>query len=393
MTEVAHGSSMKEAIQRFSDHISTEDTRRFLLLIFVVFGLKVLVAWAVYGLATQGGKVFATFWMKEWGIQHNGGWPLLFHGWDSAWYIRIAKTGYSYPAYAFLPAYPFMIQIANLLIGEWLLSSFIVSFALGILAVPMFQLLAENYMNRDQAAVMTLLFSLFPPVFLFTSIAYTESLFTVAVLGAWLFCLRKRWLISTAFAVIASLTKLYGLLIALPLAMRLLRERRRKLAFLTLFIPSIIFTGWNYYLFELSGDWVAYWSSQNHWREGWPFGITSILRSVIELGWSMSESSFISLMGAVIIILWLIMIALIAIPIVGSIGTDRDFGLYGMLLFLFIVSFGSVWSFARFLPFILPAWLTVRTRNRFVITAVIVSFPVISLVLWYQFVVLGAWVG
>jgi len=128
--------------------------------------------------------------VDEWGISKLD-WPLLFHGWDSAWYIKIAKTGYSYPAYAFLPAYPFMIRIAYLLIGDWILSSFIVSFLLGVAAVPMFQLLAENYMSKDQAAIVTLVFALFPPVFFFTSIAYTESLFLVATIGTWLFLFKE----------------------------------------------------------------------------------------------------------------------------------------------------------------------------------------------------------
>lgn len=303
--------------------------------------------------------------------------------------MRIAQMGYSYPAYAFMPAYPFMIRIANLLTGEWLVSSFIVSFLLGIAAVPMFQLLAEEYMNKSQALTATLLFFFFPSVFFTTSIAYSESLFAVAIIGSWLFCLRKNWVLSTAFAVMATLSRVYGLLIALPLVLRLLRGERRKAAFLVMFISLVTFLGWNYYLFNLTGDWMALWSSQNHWREGWLFGINSIVRSAMELVVSGGKLSPIAPLRIPVVLLWLVMIAFVGIPVVASIDIDRDFGLYGTLLFLFIISFGNVWSFGRFVSFIVPAWLTVRANGRFAATVVVFAFLVSSVAVWYQFVILG----
>jgi len=385
--------SIRKIAARMRMFLLTTGKSRFLLPLTLVIGLKLLVASAVYTLATQGGATFSTFWVHEWGIQYRPNWPLLFHGWDSAWYMRVAREGYSYPAYAFLPAYPFLIRIVNLLTGEWIASSFVVSFFLGLDAVPMFQLLMEDYMSKSRAMIATLLFAMFPPVFFFTSIAYTESLFAVAILGTWLFCLRKRWLLSAAFAVIATLTKVYGLMVSLPLAMHLLKEKRRKEAFLALLIPAVAFLGWNYYMFTLSGDLMAFWSSQNHWQGGWPFGITSIVRSAVVSVVSASHGSSLIQERLLVITLWIVVVSLIGIPVVASVDVDREFGVYGVLLFLFLASFGNVWSFGRFLPFILPAWLTVRTDRRLATVLSILAFPVVSLVIWYQFVILGSWIG
>jgi len=359
----------------------------------IVLCLKLLVALVVYALATHGGTEFSTFWMTEWGIQPKPDWPFLFHGWDSAWYIRIAKTGYSYPAYAFLPAYPFLIRVAGGLTGEYFISSFVVSFVLGILAVPMFQFLAEHYMSRSEAAVATLLFALFPPVFFFTSVAYSESLFTVAILGTWILCLRKHYLSAIAFAMIATVTKIYGLLICLPLTVHLFREKKMKDAFITLVVPSITFLGWNAYLFNSTGDWAAYRSSQSHWQKGWPFGINSIVRFIVGLWVNPGQNAPPDLGTMFVVIQSLLILFFFGVLVVASADVDRDFGAYAASLFLFVVTFGTVWSFLRFLPFILPVWFIARMRSRLIIAVAILLFPMVSLAIWYQFVVLGVWLG
>ena len=383
--------SLNVVVAKLSKQFSAGKTR-LLGPLGVVLATKLLIACGVYLLATRNGAQFHTFWVDEWGISKPD-WPLLFHGWDSAWYIRIAKTGYSYPAYAFLPAYPFMIKIAYLLIGDWILSSFIVSFLLGVAAVPMFQLLAENYMSKDQAAIVTLVFALFPPVFFFTSIAYTESLFLVATIGTWLFCLRKKWFPSTILATVASLTKIYGILIVLPLALRLVKEGRKRTALLAVLASLTTLLGWGYYLLTLSGDPLAFWSSQNHWREGWPYGVSSVLRAVVESASNTGSASALTVSWILIVALWIVIITLTGISVVKSMEVDEEFGLYGMMLFAFLAAFGNVWSFSRFLSFILPAWLTLRTVSKAALTAAIATFPIISLVIWYLFVIPGAWIG
>jgi hypothetical protein len=384
---------MREIVGRMHRFSQEGEKDRFLLPLVLVIGLKLLVASAVYALATHGGTAFSTFWVHEWGIRDSPGLALLFHGWDSAWYMRVAREGYSYPAYAFLPAYPFLIRMVNLLVEDWVTSSFAVSFFLGVVAVPMFQLLMEDHMSRRRAMVVTLLFATFPPVFFFTSIAYTESLFTVAILGTWLFCLRKHWMLSSIFSVIATLTKVYGFIVCLPLAIRLLDEKRRKEAFLTVLIPSAAFLGWNYYLFTLSGDLMAFWSSQRNWQEGWPFGINSLVRSAAISVVNASHGSALIQERLLVIAVWIVVVSLVGIPVVASVYVDREFGLYGVLLFLFLASFGNVWSFGRLLPFVLPAWLTVRTSRRFAMVLPILIFAVVSGVVWYQFVILGSWMG
>lgn len=393
MTRVSRNVSAQAMLQRLSNLTLNKGKRRFLFPCGIVLGLKLLVAWTVYALATGGDRAFATFWMKEWGIQPEPNWPFLFHGWDSAWYVRIAKAGYSYPAYAFFPAHPFLIRIASALTGEYFISSFIVSFALGVLAVPMFQLLAEHYMSKNEAAIATLLIALFPPVFFFTSIAYTESLFTVAILATWILCLRRRYFSATVFATIATVTKVYGLLIGLPLAIRLFREKRMKDLFLALIVPLIAFLGWNIYLFNLTEDWGAYRSSQSYWQKGWPFGINSILRFIVESRLTSIRNSASDPWTILVVIQWLLILLLLGVLVVASIDVDKDFGTYATLLFLFMVTFGTVWSFLRFLPFILPVWLIGRTRSRLIMIVAILLFPMVSVAIWYQFVVLGVWFG
>ena len=200
-------------------------------------------------------------------------------------------------------------------------------------------------------------------------------------------------MLSSIFSVIATLTKVYGFIVCLPLAIRLLDEKRRKEAFLTVLIPSAAFLGWNYYLFTLSGDLMVFWSSQRNWQEGWPFGINSLVRSAVISVVNASHGSALIQERLLVIAVWIVVVSLVGIPVVASVYVDREFGLYGVLLFLFFASFGSVWSFGRFLPFVLPAWLTVRTSRRFAMVLPILMFAVVSGVVWYQFVILGSWMG
>jgi len=94
-----------------------------------------------------------------------------------------------------------------------------------------------------------------------------------------------------------------------------------------------------------------------------------------------------------IVAVWIVVIALTGIPVVKSMEVDEEFGLYGMMLFAFLAAFGNVWSFSRFLSFILPAWFTLRTVSKAALAAAIATFPIISLVIWYLFVIPGAWIG
>lgn len=393
MTKIFDNFFLCSMFRHFSSPAMYDSKMRFLIPLSLVLVLKLFVAWAVYFVATLDGGHFATFWMKEWGIHPNPDWPLLFHGWDSAWYIRIAETGYSYPAYAFFPAYPYLIRLGSLLTGEYFISSFMISFVLGILAVPMFQMVAEHYMSRNEAIMSALFFGLFPPVFLFTGVAYTESLFAVAVIGTWLLCLKKRHLSATVSAVVATATKVYGFLVSVPLALRLLREGRRKDAALAVLATLITFGGWNAYLFHLTGDLGAYSASQSHWQKGWPFGISSLLRFILEMRSRPSQLAVPDLNTILIIAVLSLIIVLFGGLVFSMLDLDEDFSLYALIQYLFLIAFGTVWSFVRFFPFVLPVWLMARTRSRSIKAGMIVVSPIVSFVMWYQFVVLGVWFG
>jgi len=89
----------------------------------------------------------------------------------------------------------------------------------------------------------------------------------------------------------------------------------------------------------------------------------------------------------------LFIVVLFGVLVVASLDVDKDFGTYATLLFLFLTMFGNVWSFFRFFPFIMPVWLTLKTKSVYFPIAAILVFPVISFVIWYRFVVLGIWLG
>lgn len=80
-------------------------------------------------------------------------WWETFTIWDGGWYNLIARDWYqniptSSPipvVFAFLPGFPIVIRFFGLLIGNFTTSQVILASVFGIVWIPLFQLVAEQY--------------------------------------------------------------------------------------------------------------------------------------------------------------------------------------------------------------------------------------------------------
>jgi Gpi18-like mannosyltransferase len=172
-------------------------------------------------------KIFSAFWLLE--RLNEGNFISLFHGWDSYYYMSIASNWYPsnvVEIWAFFPFYPLCSRIVNFAIYNLQLSMVFVSFFAGVMWLPVYQSIAERYMNAEKAFTSTCIFALFPQVFLFTSVAYSESIFIFTTLTAWFLYLRKKIFFACVLACLATLTKPYGILIVLPIFLGMLRRNR-----------------------------------------------------------------------------------------------------------------------------------------------------------------------
>ena len=152
--------------------------------------------------------------------------------WDSAWYLLIAKSGYSpnqgahtLARAAFFPAYPLVIRAVSLTGLPLIVAGVLVSlcaFAAALYGIHRLTTLEFAYSRRlderrpEQIARLAVLLIAFAPMAFFFSAVYTESFF-LAFSVALFWCARQgRWIWVGITGAIAVATRSNGLVLALP---------------------------------------------------------------------------------------------------------------------------------------------------------------------------------
>lgn len=139
--------------------------------------------------------------------------------WDGWIYVDIAQHGYTALGQAaFFPLYPLVTRlVAFCLGGHTALAAQVVANAASFGAYGVLLLLVESEFG-PVAARRTLLFLLCFPASFFLAAAYTEALFLLLSLGAFLALRRHAWIAASVLIALASLTRPVGILLLLPLA-------------------------------------------------------------------------------------------------------------------------------------------------------------------------------
>ncbi len=202
----------------------------------------------------------------------------IFAAFDSGWYFDIASRGYYYrgdgqSSVAFFPLYPMVMRAVAWPFGHseraiWMAGITVscVSFVLALLALHRFTERVTG--DRETARRAVLYLAVFPFSLFFTRV-YAESLLLLASVMAVSGAYQGRWWRAGIWGALTTLARPNGILIALPLALLAVRGRpapgelaRRGTALLA--IPLAL-AGYCAYVYTLSGDPLAWLSSQAHW--------------------------------------------------------------------------------------------------------------------------------
>lgn len=152
--------------------------------------------------------------------------------WDANGYLGIAQNGYSawiendmYICLVFFPLYPWAVRTVALFAGNYILSGLITStVCYGIACAFIDKLLCEEY-SKEMAENSIVAMSVFPFAFFFGSVM-TEALF-VALLAMFFYYLKKqKWLVVAVLGFLACMTKVQGVLLAFPILVALLDEKK-----------------------------------------------------------------------------------------------------------------------------------------------------------------------
>ena len=210
-----------------------------------------------------------------------------FQKWDSYWFLNIVREGYQFVGpveqvwgvtagipetnVTPFPLYPIMMGIGGWITGDPAVAGMVVSQVCLLLSLWLLYKLARLDLSRGPAEMAVWFFALVPWTYAFSAI-YSEALFFCLLLGCIYSARHSRFLFAGLLGMFAALTRLPGVLIAIPVFLELIEHRKEKgrtpisasLALLMIPLGAVAYLG---YLWWLTGEPNAYFIGQQGWHK------------------------------------------------------------------------------------------------------------------------------
>jgi len=186
--------------------------------------------------------------------------------WDAPHYLDLARYGYEATGeradwLVFYPLYPWLTRLVGAPFGDYLIGAFLVTTVASFVAVVLLYRLVRLDHDAATANRAVWFFCIFPTAYIL-HIGYTESLFMVLVLGAFLAARGERWPLVALLGALACLTRVNGLLLLPALAIEplilLWRTRRFDPRWLWLAAIPLGFVGYLLLNYRVTGDPFAF---------------------------------------------------------------------------------------------------------------------------------------
>lgn len=203
-------------------------------------------------------------------------------GWDSSWYMRIARDGYEYTpgqqsSVAFFPLYPLAIRAMERLGPDVYQSGVLVTLLCGPLAILLFLRWARTRVEDETTALQaSLLLALYPFTFFLYGVMYSDALFLLLVVGAFLLLEKGHLVPAVLLAAVATAARPVAPAVVLGLIARRLewkRERGQRWSAVDLLpvLSALGFVLYMLYLDQRFGAPFAFAETQVGWGQapGW----------------------------------------------------------------------------------------------------------------------------
>jgi hypothetical protein len=188
--------------------------------------------------------------------------------WDSVWFLRIAEHGYGAlegTAAAFYPLYPAAVGLlGRVFLGHYVLAGIVISLGASLGAFLLFHELAESKLGAEGARRAVLYLALFPMT-LFLNAVYSEGIFLLLTVGAFVLAERARFLPAGVVAGLAMLTRPVGVALLPALVLFAWRGRDRGRALASLAVAPLLFCAYPLFLWADRGDAFAFARAQDVW--------------------------------------------------------------------------------------------------------------------------------
>lgn len=184
----------------------------------------------------------------------------LWVHWDARHYLKIAQQGYVNVGddrliLVFFPLYPWCVRALNLLLGDWVVSSVIVSNLCAAGAASLLYALVHRVYDA-QTARLSLCYFLLNPYSVFLAAPYSEALFLLLTLGALYAAANDRLLAAALLGALSALTRSLGVVVcgviwlyAWRKALRARKGTRAALALRGTLTGLLVFLGLGAYLY------------------------------------------------------------------------------------------------------------------------------------------------
>ncbi len=198
--------------------------------------------------------------------------------WDSGWYFRIARDGYSYvegqqSTVVFFPVYPLLMGLVGALVGSAYLAGILVTAVAGIGAAALFFTWARDRLTPGAAQAGLLLFVLYPYAFFLFGAVYADAVFVCAVIGAFVLLEKDHpWLAGLVGAVATACRPMGGVLV-IGLAVRAWERRgaaggpRWRWHDAGVLLSAAGIGAFSVYLWIRFGDPIAFLTGQEAWDQ------------------------------------------------------------------------------------------------------------------------------
>ena len=288
------------------------------------------------------------------------------------------------PLWAYFPLYPAMIRLLRFAGVDLWLAEIIIANAAGLATIPAFQRVAEIYTTKSEASLSTILYFLLPPVFVFTTVSYTEPVFLLFSISAWYTHKQGNDFVAAILASLAALTRVYGLLIVVPLVYDL--RRSKTVAFLM--IPLAAFVGWLSYAYLRVGNALAPFDAQSFWRTPIEAQFLGSISSFFSNGdlkpfQYLAHFWFFPVLGAT-------SLAFVTWLCVRTSRLDKTLGVYSFTFLFSILAAVAAFmptlvSVPRFLSCIFPIGFSLRTQKKLLIIVSVSVLAFFDLAAWWMF--------
>jgi Gpi18-like mannosyltransferase len=198
--------------------------------------------------------------------------------WDGWYYLGIVANGYqaqpvsgAYSNVAFPPLYPVLVKLLSFPLPAYAgVVAVIVSNVAFLLALGLLVRLGTPYLGRRRAALAAGLLVIYPFASAF-AMAYTESLFLLLMVAAFLAAERGNRAWAGVFLALTVLCRVQGVVLIVPLGILMLRQDgwRPKASLLWLLLGPLAAAAFLGYVATVTGSTTAYLDAQQAWgRQG-----------------------------------------------------------------------------------------------------------------------------